>query len=255
MSFKTPVMLILCLVFLTAGLQAADKTSSAAGKLESDFDKTSYALGTTVGNQIGNMLKARETEVNFDLFVVGIKDTLVQNPLALSETEIKNVMDVLNQKMMALMQKQQAEQAKIQAEQAKQMEAQGKKQLALGKPFLEANAKKDGVKVSVSGLQYRVMMEGKGDKPKATDTVKVHYKGSLANGTVFDSSYQRNKPEQFPLTAVVPGWTEGLQLMNVGAKYELVIPSGLGYGLEGRPPHIPPNAVLIFEVELLEIIK
>ena len=122
-----------------------------------------------------------------------------------------------------------------------------------GKKFLEENAKKEGIKATASGLQYEVLREGAGPKPGATSTVEVHYEGRLINGKVFDSSYQRNETISFPLNRVIPGWTEGLQLMPTGAKYRLYIPSELGYGSRGAGADIPPNAALVFDVELIPI--
>jgi FKBP-type peptidyl-prolyl cis-trans isomerase len=121
--------------------------------------------------------------------------------------------------------------------------------------FLAENSKKPGINVTGSGLQYEVIREGNGPKPAATDTVRVHYEGTLTDGTVFDSSYSRGEPIEFPLDGVIPGWTEGLQLMGEGAKYRLVIPSDLGYGPQGAGGQIPPYATLIFEVELLNIVQ
>ena len=121
--------------------------------------------------------------------------------------------------------------------------------------FLANNAKQPGVKVLTSGLQYKVLKTGNGPSPKATDTVSTHYHGTLVDGTVFDSSVQRGTPAQFPVNRVIPGWTEALQLMKVGDKWQLVIPSKLGYGDRGSPPVIPPSATLIFEVELLDIVR
>ena len=122
-----------------------------------------------------------------------------------------------------------------------------------GKKFLEENAKKDGIKTTATGLQYEVLREGAGPKPGATSTVEVHYEGRLLSGKVFDSSYQRKETISFPLNQVIPGWTEGLQLMATGAKYRLYIPSELGYGSRGAGADIPPNAALIFDVELISI--
>lgn len=122
-----------------------------------------------------------------------------------------------------------------------------------GKKFLEENAKKDGIKSTPSGLQYEVLREGTGAKPGPTSTVEVHYEGRLINGSIFDSSYQRKETISFPLNRVIPGWTEGLQLMPTGAKYRLYIPSELGYGARGAGGDIPPNAALIFDVELISI--
>lgn len=127
--------------------------------------------------------------------------------------------------------------------------------LAEGQKFLEENAKKEGVKVTESGIQYVVLTEAEGDKPAATDTVKVHYKGTFLNGETFDSSYDRGEPAVFPLNRVISGWTEGVQLMSVGSKYKFTIPSDLAYGPNGNPPRIPGNSVLEFEIELLEIQK
>ena len=126
--------------------------------------------------------------------------------------------------------------------------------LEKGEAFLKENATKEGVKTTASGLQYKVLKEGDGKSPKETDTVQVHYKGTLLDGTEFDSSYRRGQPAEFPLNLVIPGWTDGLQLMKVGAKYQFTIPSKLAYGERGTPGGpIPPNSTLIFEVELLAI--
>ena len=127
------------------------------------------------------------------------------------------------------------------------------KELAGNRAYLDENAKKEGVKTTPSGLQYKVVKEGTGAKPGPTSNVKVHYRGTLTNGTEFDSSYARNEPAEFPLNRVIPGWTEGLQLMTVGSTYEFLIPSELGYGERGSPPNIPGNSLLVFQVELLEI--
>ena len=124
---------------------------------------------------------------------------------------------------------------------------------AAGKAYLATNGKKEGVNTTSTGLQYRVITEGEGASPKATDKVTVHYSGKLIDGTEFDSSYKRNSPATFPLNGVIPGWTEGLQLMKVGGKSELVIPSELGYGARGAPGAIPPHSTLVFEVELIQI--
>lgn len=123
--------------------------------------------------------------------------------------------------------------------------------MSLDLEFLEINAKKEGVEITPSGLQYKVLQAGNGEKPNAASTVEVHYEGSLVTGDVFDSSYQRGKTISFPLNAVIAGWTEGLQLMNIGATYEFYIPFELGYGLNGYPPVIPPKSTLIFKVELI----
>ena len=126
--------------------------------------------------------------------------------------------------------------------------------LEKGEAFLKENSTKEGVKTTASGLQYKVLKEGKGKSPKATDTVEVHYRGTLLDGTEFDSSYKRGQTIEFPLNGVIPGWTEGVQLMKEGAKYQFTIPSKLAYGERGTPGGpIPPNATLIFEVELISV--
>lgn len=139
----------------------------------------------------------------------------------------------------------------------KEMQAQFEKEIAAnaeaGKKFLDENGKKDGVKTTATGLQYKVEKEGKGAKPTKSDSVTVHYEGRLLDGTVFDSSYERKEPVTFKVTDVIPGWVEGLQLMNEGSKYTLYIPSTLAYGETGAPPSIPPNATLTFDVELIKV--
>jgi FKBP-type peptidyl-prolyl cis-trans isomerase len=143
---------------------------------------------------------------------------------------------------------------KVQEPQAAKAETEGKANLEKGQKFLADNKSKPNVKTTASGLQYEVITEGKGPSPKATDVVKVHYKGTLLDGTQFDSSYDRGQPAEFPLNQVIRGWTEGLQLMKVGGKNKLVIPSDLAYVPQGRPG-IPGNSTLVFEVELIQIVK
>lgn len=135
------------------------------------------------------------------------------------------------------------------------METNMSSQAAAGEAFLAANAKKEGVKTTASGLQYKVLKSGTGESPKLTDTVKVHYQGTLIDGTIFDSSIQRGQPISFPVSGVIPGWIEALQLMKVGDKWQLFIPANLAYGENSPTPAIPPNSVLIFDVELLGIEK
>lgn len=149
---------------------------------------------------------------------------------------------------------QQAFTVRLQARQEAEQKAQAEKGKAEGAKFLEENKNKPGVQVTASGLQYQVVREGSGPKPAATDVVRVHYKGTLLDGTVFDSSYERGQPAEFGLSQVIPGWAEGVALMPVGSKYMFWIPSDLGYGEQGGGP-IPPNSMLTFEVELIEIVK
>jgi len=224
------------MLFIISGITTAQddaKPASAAAKW-SESQKFSYILGT----QIGTYSKKSEMEVSLELFARGLDDMLKGEKLAMSEAEI-NIFMVSRQKK---------EQEKTQAE----MMAKGTENTRKGLAFLGANKKKVGVKETASGLQYKVITMGDGAKPKATDKVKVHYSGTLIDGTEFDSSYKRNQPAEFGLNQVIKGWTEGLQLMNVGSKYEFCIPSGLAYGPNG-PASIGPNQTLIFTVELLDI--
>ena len=201
----------------------------------SDSQKFSYILGT----QIGSFGKQSELEVDVELFARGLNDLAKGGELALTQTEINLFMASLQQKAQ--------EKAQI------ALKAAGAENAKKGQAFLDANKEKDGVKVTASGLQYKVITEAEGAKPVATDKVKVHYSGTLIDGTEFDSSYKRNQPAEFRLNQVIKGWTEGLQLMTVGSKYELYIPSGLAYGPNG-PPSIGPDQTLIFNLELLDII-
>jgi FKBP-type peptidyl-prolyl cis-trans isomerase len=206
-----------------------------AGKPESLQDRASYIIGLNVGRT----LKAQEITVNTDLVIKGLRDALSGAPALLTEEEINTAMQSFQQEMVA------AQEAKRQA----QAETNKKE----GEAFLAANKNKAGVKTTASGLQYEVLQEGKGATPKATDQVTVHYKGTLMDGTVFDSSYERNQPATLGVNQVIAGWTEALQLMKVGSKYKLYIPSSLGYGEAGAGGVIGPNAPLIFEVELIGI--
>jgi len=214
-------------------VQAADEKADV---FKTEMDKVSYIIGT----QIGENLKKAEIDVNLELLMQGIKDTLEGKEPALSQAEMQKVYSDWQQRMRA---KQLAKQKKEAAE-----------NLAAGTAFLEANKAKQGVKVLPSGLQYKVITEGTGNTPTADDKVKTHYRGTLIDGTEFDSSYKRNKPAEFPVKGVIKGWTEALQLMKEGSKWELYIPANLAYGERGRPG-IPPNSTLIFEIELIEIVK
>ena len=202
-----------------------------------------------IGMDIGNALKPMKDEVDLATVKRAIDDISSDKKTLLDDAQAMELRQAFAQKMQA---KQQEEMAKKQAE----MAAQGEKNIELEKTFLVANAKKPDVVTTASGLQYQVITQGTGPKPKATDAVSVSYVGTLLDGTEFDNSYKRNEPAQFPLNAVVPGWSEALQLMPVGSKYKLWIPATLGYGEAGTPGGpIPPNSTLIFEVELNEIIE
>ena len=237
---------VLFLGFLAAlSACAAEKNSKEAalsaggGKavsLESEMDKVSYAIGS----QIGQNFKRQGIEIKLEILTRGIKDALEGKEAALSEEEMRQVMTSFQQRLREQMQERRT--------------AEAAKNLGEGKAFLEANKAKDGVKVLPSGLQYKVIKEGTGKTPTADDKVKTHYRGRLIDDTEFDSSYKRGKPAEFPVKGVIKGWTEALQLMKEGAKWELYIPPDLGYGERGTRG-IPPNSALIFEIELLEVVK
>ena len=201
------------------------------------MDKVSYALGIGIGHQLANM---GGQELNIDDFAQAVKDVLGGKELKIKSSEAQMIV----QEFFA------AQEQKIN----KQREEAGKMAKEAGEKYLAENAKKDGVVVLPSGLQYLVLKEGNGKKPTAKDTVMCHYEGTLIDGTVFDSSYKRGEPATFPLQQVIAGWTEGLQLMQEGAKYRFFIPYRLAYGEGGAGAQIPPFAALIFDVELIQVV-
>jgi FKBP-type peptidyl-prolyl cis-trans isomerase len=225
MKFKA-----LALTAVLLGLTACDKQEPAQTqvKLATDEDRFSYSLGMIIGERVIKQYEA----VDYDLMMAGAKaqhggqDTLMT---------IEEAGEVLNAHM-----------EKVFAKQAEDIKLRGQ-------DYLKSNAEKEGVQVTESGLQYMVITEADGAKPKAEDEVTVHYRGTLIDGTEFDSSYSRNSPATFTLNQVIPGWTEGVQLMSVGSKYQFVIPYELGYGERGAGGSIGPFETLIFEVELIEI--
>lgn len=201
------------------------------------MDKVSYALGMGIGRQLSQM---GAEGLNIDDFALAIKDILAGEQPKIDDAEAQTI-------VRDFFEKQEAKQRAAAAEKFKDAKEAGEK-------YLADNAKKDGVITTPSGLQYMVLKEGNGRKPKATDNVKCHYEGMLIDGTLFDSSIQRGEPATFPLNGVITGWTEGLQLMQEGAKYRFFIPYNLGYGERGAGASIPPFAALVFDVELIEVV-
>jgi FKBP-type peptidyl-prolyl cis-trans isomerase len=221
----------------TAAAVGFSSFAAANDTLETEKDKISYVIGL----QIAGSLVQIKDEVDLKVLMRGIETGLSGEEPAISQEEAMAVQQAFGQKL----------QAKREAE----MQAAAQKNREEGEAFLAANKGKPGVETTASGLQYKVETAGNGPRPASTDTVKVHYTGTLLDGTKFDSSVDRGQPAQFALNAVIPGWTEALQLMPVGSKYTLWIPSDLAYGDRGTPGPIGPNATLKFEVELLEIVQ
>ena len=216
---------------MAISLNAAESTS-----FKSDKEKSSYAIGIDVGNN----LKRNSLDLDVDQFAAGFKAAFTGGKMLMTEAEVRETLTALS---VGLKEK----------AMAKRKEA-GEASVKEGKEFLDANKKKEGIVTLPSGLQYKVIKAGTGAVPKASDTVKTHYRGTLINGTEFDSSYKRNEPAEFPVNGVIKGWTEALQIMKTGSKWQLYIPSELAYGENGAGADIPPNAVLTFDIELLEIV-
>ena len=217
------------------------KTGTAAAvPLKTRKEKFSYALGMNIGTNLGNTLKKQSVEVDWNLVSQGLKDaTTTGAKTRLTEDEAKAVLTEV--------------QNEARKEQQEKMQEAAAKNKTEGEAFLAANKAKDGVVTLPSGLQYKILTAGTGPKPTASDSVVCNYRGTLINGTEFDSSYKRGQPATFGVGQVIKGWTEALQLMPVGSKWQVVIPSSLAYGDRGAGAEIGPNATLIFEVELLSI--
>ena len=203
---------------------------SCTASLTSDNAKVSYGIGM----QFANDMKNRGMDIDMKAFSQAVDDVFKGRKNRLTDDELRIAFQKVSEEMMK-----------------KQMD-KAKENSKIGDDYLQKNKGKEGVKVTSSGLQYKVLKEGTGMAPKATDIVKVHYRGTLIDGTEFDSSYKRNQPAEFQLNQVIPGWTEGLQLMKVGSKYQLTLPSNLAYGERGNQG-IPGNSILIFDVELLDV--
>lgn len=240
---KMSLLAVAVAVSMTA-CQKDEPKAPVADKVElKTFEQQSaYAIGLSMGRYINSTLSRQQdlgVKLDNDMIMNGVKDGLAKKAL-MSDADIEKALKTYDQK--------------INEAATKKAESDAKANLDGGKKYLEDNAKKQGVTVTKSGLQYEVLKMGTGAKPAATDKVKVHYVGTLTNGTKFDSSYDRKQPVDFTLNQVIPGWTEGVQLMPVGSKFKFTLPAALGYGEQGAGT-IPPNSVLVFEVELLEIVK
>jgi FKBP-type peptidyl-prolyl cis-trans isomerase FklB len=222
--------LVLCSAAYAADKAPSDKTSI----LKTEKDRTSYAVGMYYGRRL------LDADLDLNILFRGIQDTHGNKTTLLSDKEFDALLKAFGNMMNAKVKKQQQEQIQ--------------KSEAAGKAFLEANAKKEGIKVLKSGLQYKVIQAGTGKIPTKTDRVKVQYRGTLIDGTEFDSSYKSGKPAEFGVTGVIRGWTEALQLMKEGAKWQLYIPASLAYG-QRKKPTIPAGSALIFDVELVEILE
>ena len=227
------------LVLSLSGLIALSACQSQGGtpSLDTEDQKASYGIGLQMGSQLG----PAESHMDLDAFMAGVRDGMAGEAPALSQEEIQAALQTLN--------------TTVQAEETERRTAAAETNATEGEAFLAENAAKEGVTVTESGLQYEILREGEGARPDSEDRVTIHYKGTLLDGTQFDSSYDRGEPATFGVNGVIPGFSEGLQLMPVGSQYRFVIPSEIAYGPNGSGRVIGPNATLIFEVELLEIVE
>jgi FKBP-type peptidyl-prolyl cis-trans isomerase FklB len=229
-----PVMFLLVFV---VGCAAEEAKAVPELKLDTPKSRISYTIGVNIGQDF----KSQKMDVDADVLLMGLKDSMAGKELRLTDEEMVSEIQTFQQEMQAKM--------------AAEMEGLVAKNLAEGKAFLAENAKQEGVVVTETGLQYKILEPGEGDSPEAADVATVHYRGTLIDGTQFDSSYDRGQPATFPVGGVIAGWTEALQLMKPGAKWQLVIPSELAYGERGAGQDIGPNATLLFDVELISVEK
>ncbi len=227
MNLKKSLLPVLAAAFIVASCNAQNKKTENT-KMSSTIDSVSYGLGVAIGNNLKNS--------GFDSLKVELMSQALSDVFAGKATMKQEEADKI-----------------IQGYMMEKEKMKGEDNLKKGQAFLEANKSKDGVKTTASGLQYIVMKEGAGAKPTLNDKVTTHYHGTLIDGTVFDSSVERGQPASFPVSGVIPGWTEALQMMTVGSKYKLFVPANLGYGERGAGGKIGPNSVLVFEVELISI--
>lgn len=232
-------------LFLTAVVSSCNSQGITKKSLDTEIDSLSYAIGMDVARNV----QTNVSEMDKDLFLQGFKSVLDSTDLLINKEDVQGILSAYFQK------KQQLDKEKQQADAIAQAEEQFNDVKVAGEKFLEENKTKEGVKVTESGLQYLVMKEGTGEKPTAASKVRVHYHGTLIDGTVFDSSVERGEPTEFGVTQVIRGWTEGLQLMPVGSKYKFFIPQDLAYGFQQRGEKIKPFSALVFEVELIDIVQ
>lgn len=223
------------LIIAASAALAGSVALAQSDELETPEDRLSY----TIGMDIGQSLAGQDMPIDIDILMQGLRASYLGEETLLTQEEALAEREQFIEQRQQQLANERNEEARINREE--------------GEAFLAANAGKDGVTVTESGLQYRVITEGEGASPDADDRVTVHYRGKLINGVEFDSSYARGEPATFGLNQVIPGWTEGVQLMKEGAKYEFFVPSDLAYGEQGRPGPIGPNSTLIFEVELIEV--
>jgi len=242
---KISLMAVAVTVAITGCQKDDSKEAPQSGEqleLKSFEQQSAYAIGLSMGRYISNTLERQQelgVKLTDEVILKGVQDGLAKQP-KMSDEELEKALKAYDKK--------------INEAATQKAENDAKANLEKGKKFLEENGKREGVTTTASGLQYEVLEMGKGEKPKASDMVRVHYTGTLIDGTKFDSSLDRKEPAEFPLDHVIRGWTEGVQLMPVGSKFKFYLPADLAYGEQGAGT-IPPNSVLVFEVQLLDIVK
>lgn len=235
------------MAFQMAMMQMQQNPDAAQELLQDiNFKTVMYVIGYQMLSGLDELRTELGLALDSDDILAGVRDALSGSGSRISDADMEEMLMAFQQEMMA-------KQQEMMARQQQDMAGKADENKAKGIAFLAENREKDGVEVTESGLQYIILEEGEGDAPAETDTVEVHYKGTLIDGTVFDSSYDRGVPATFPLQGVIKGWTEGVQLMRVGGKARLFVPPELGYGSRGMPPAIGPNETLIFDVELIDI--
>jgi len=232
---RTAIIAVACFGLFSIQACSQQTEQGSVMDVKNPKDKISYSIGASIGKN----LKEQKADITPEILLMGLKDAFTGATTTLTDREMGEVLGQYQQEMMA----------KSQVESQKKGDVNKVK----GEKFLAENKNAKGITTTASGLQYSVITEGAGAKPSATSTVKVHYTGKLLDGTTFDSSVDRGEPVEFPLNGVIPGWTEGLQLMNKGAKYKFYIPANLAYAERGAGNSIGPNETLVFDVELLEI--